>query len=184
MTVNPSGFYACYFGLILVFEVSASQPEQAIILLVEDRADDIEIIRRAFVKAGLVNPLQVVRDGEEAIDYLRGHGKYANRTEFPLPDLVLLDLKMPKIDGFQTLEWIRKQSGIRGLPVVVLTSSDMLRDVNRAYALGANSFLVKPTDFQNSVELARVLREYWVMTAQFPETFRPPPKKNGATNRS
>jgi CheY-like chemotaxis protein len=159
-------------------------PEHAVILLVEDRQDDIEIIRRAFDQVGLLNPLQIVRDGEEAIDYLRGSGKYANRTEYPLPDLVLLDLKMPKIDGFQTLEWIRHQSGIRSIPVVVLTSSEMLRDVNRAYSLGANSFLVKPTDFQNSVELARVLREYWVKTVKFPETFRPPPKKNGTKSRA
>ncbi len=134
-------------------------PEHAVVLLVEDREDDILLIRRAFDKAGLSNPVQVVRDGEEAIEYLSGIGKYSSRGEYPLPDLILLDLKMPKLDGFQ-----------------VLTSSDQLRDVNRAYQLGANSFLVKPNDFGNSVELARLLREYWMATVKFPETFRSLPK--------
>ena len=154
----------------------APLPEHAVVLLVEDREDDILLIRRAFDKAGLSNPLQVVGDGEEAIDYLGGIGKYSSRGEYPLPDLILLDLKMPKLDGFQVLEWIRAQPGIRGIAVVVLTSSDQLRDVNRAYQLGANSFLVKPNDFGNSVELARLLREYWMATVKFPETFRSLPK--------
>jgi len=156
-------------------------PEHAVILLVDDCENDIQIIRRAFVKAHLVNPVHVVRDGEEAMDYLSGSGKYSNRSEYPLPDLILLDLKMPKLDGFEVLEWIRKQPGVRGIAVVVLTASDQIRDVNHAYSLGANSFLVKPTDFDNSVELARLLREYWINTAKFPDTFRPPPKTNGKT---
>ena len=126
---------------------------------------------------------KIVRDGEEAIDHLAGNGKYASRNEYPLPDLALLDLKMPKVDGFQVLEWIRQQPGIRGIPVAVLTSSDQLRDVNRAYGLGANSFLVKPTDFQNSVELARLLREYWMNIVRFPEAFRSTPKPDGTKNR-
>jgi CheY-like chemotaxis protein len=88
--------------------VTAPLPEHAVILLAEDREDDIKIVRRPSQQAHLVNPLQVVRHGEEAIDYLSGNGKYANRCEYPLPDLFLLDLKMPKIDGFQVLEWIRK----------------------------------------------------------------------------
>jgi CheY-like chemotaxis protein len=86
---------------------------------------------------------------------------------------------MPKLDGFEVLKWIRAQPGIRGIAVVVLTSSDRLRDVNRAYALGANSFLVKPNDFANSVELARLIRQYWMATVKFPETFRPSPKPKG-----
>jgi CheY-like chemotaxis protein len=153
--------------------------EHAVILLVEDREDDILLVRRAFVRAYLSNPLQVVRDGEEAIDYLSGNGKYASRDEYPLPDLILLDLKMPKLDGFEVLKWIRAQPGIRGIAVVVLTSSDQLRDVNSAYSLGANSFLIKPGDFENSVELARLIRQYWMATVKYPETFRPPPKPKG-----
>src|SRR5437879_6114874 len=118
--------------------------EYALILIAEDREDDIFVIRRAFEKAHLLNPLQVVRDGEEAIAYLKGEGKFANRGEYPLPELLLLDLKMPRIDGFEVLRWIRQQPGLNALRVVVLTSSEDIRDVNQAYRLGANSFLVKP----------------------------------------
>jgi CheY-like chemotaxis protein len=121
--------------------------DHAVILVVEDRDDDILLIRRAFEKARLSNPLHFVRDGEEAVIYLRGEGIYSSRAEHPLPDLILLDLKLPKMDGFELLKWIREQPGIRALPVVVLTSSDQIRDVNRAYQLGANSFFVKELDW-------------------------------------
>jgi CheY-like chemotaxis protein len=149
--------------------------DHAVILLVEDREDDVILVRKAFEKASLPNPIHVVRSGEEAMAYLKGQHQYANREEHPLPDLILLDLKMPKIDGFEVLAWIRDQPGIRGIAVVVLTSSDQIRDVNKAYALGANSFLVKPIDFQNYVELGKLIREYWMKTVKVPETFRPPP---------
>jgi CheY-like chemotaxis protein len=148
-------------------------PERAVILLVEDRQDDVLLIRKALARAHVTNPFFAVRDGEEAIDYLRGSGRYANREEFPLPGLILLDLKMPRMDGFQVLEWIRGQPGLSGMVVLVLTSSDQLRDVNRAYALGASSFLVKPSDFENFVELGNLLRNYWIKTAKLPETSRP-----------
>ena len=141
-------------------------------MIVEDREDDILLMRKAFEKAALTNPLHIVRTGEEAVAYLRGEGIYANRAEYPLPVLVLLDLKMPRMDGFEVLAWIRQQEGIRGLPVVVLTSSSEIRDVNRAYALGANSFFVKELDFQNTVELSRLLRQYWLHTSLKPESSR------------
>src|SRR2546428_9867920 len=127
---------------------NASMPDQAVILLAEDREDDILLIRKAFQEAFINNPLQVVRDGEEAIAYLSGEGKYSNRAEYPLPELMLLDLKMPGTDGFDVLKWMRQQPGLQALRVVVLTSSDQMRDVNAAYQLGANSFLVKPIDFE------------------------------------
>jgi CheY-like chemotaxis protein len=136
-------------------------PDQALILVIEDSSADILLVRRAFSQAKLTNPLQVVTNGEEAIAYLSGTGKYENRTEFPLPTLVLLDLKMPGIDGFEVLAWIRKNPNLRGLRVVVLTSSDDTKDVNRACQLGANSFLVKPLDFgkfrRNRPSLKRLL---------------------------
>src|SRR4051812_919416 len=132
------------------------------ILLAEDREDDIVLIRKAFATAFIRNPLHVVRDGEEAIAYFCGEGPYANRAEFPLPDLLLLDLKMPRVDGFEVLEWIRQQPSLNSLRVVVLTSSDHLRDVNRAYQLGANSFLVKPLDFQNFMALSKAIEGYWL----------------------
>jgi len=158
--------------------------DHAVILLVEDREDDVLLIRKAFERGGLTNPLYVVRDGEEAISYLKGEGRYSNRAEHPLPDLVLLDLKMPKVDGFEILRWIRQQAGIRGLPVAVLTSSADLRDVNRAYATGANTFLVKPDDFLNYVSLGKLLRGYWMKTALLPETSRPDPAARKTTPSS
>lgn len=157
--------------------------EHAIILLVEDRDDDILLIRKAFERAHLTNPIHAVRDGEEALAYLSGTGKYANRDEHPLPDLVLLDLKMPRMDGLQVLEWIRSQPGLRGMAVMVLTSSNQIRDVNEAYSLGANSFLVKPTDFLNYIELGRLLREFWMKNVRVAQTYRPPAKPKNLRDR-
>ena len=150
--------------------------ERAVIVLAEDREDDIFLIRRAFQKAGIINPLFVVRDGEEAIAYLEGRGKFFNREEFPLPALLLLDLKMPKIDGFEVLKWLRQQANFSSLRVVVLTSSSDIRDANVAYQLGANSFLVKPMDFENVVELSKVIQDYWLRRSKEPEVSRGPKK--------
>src|SRR5256885_13845161 len=116
-------------------------PDHAMILIAEDREEDVFLIRRAFERAGVRNPLFVVGDGQQAQDYLEGVGKYRNRDEFPLPDLVLVDLKMPKMDGFELLEWIRGTEHLRAMRIVVLTSSEDVYDVNKAYELGANSFL-------------------------------------------
>jgi CheY-like chemotaxis protein len=152
--------------------------ENFVVLLVDDREDDIFLVQRAFRKANITNPLIPVTDGEQAIDYLKGEGKFSNRNEYPLPSLILLDLKMPKVDGFEVLTWIRQQPKLKGLAVVVLTSSTQLTDVNRAYELGANSFLVKPLDFENYQELGRILRQYWMLTVRLPESERPcQPKK-------
>ena len=150
-----------------------SMSDCAVILVVEDREDDILLLRNALRKANLANPVHFVRDGEEAVAYLRGEGKYANRAEHPLPDLMLLDLKLPRMDGFEVLQWVRQQEGIRGLPIVVLTSSEAMQDVNRAYALGANSFFVKEIDFDNLVSLNQLLHRYWMKTARIPESSRP-----------
>src|SRR5262245_10590478 len=146
--------------------------DHAVILLVEDREDDVVIIRRAFSKGNILNPLFVVRNGDEAVAYLSGLGKYAQREEYPLPDLILLDLKMPGRDGFDVLRWVRQQPGLRTLRVVVLTSSEELRDVNLAYQLGANSFLVKPVDFENFVKVGQALQGYWIWLNKSPEAFR------------
>jgi CheY-like chemotaxis protein len=148
--------------------------QQAVILLVEDSEDDILLIQRAFRQANIVNPLQVVRDGAEAIAYLRGHGPYNNRAEYPLPELLLLDLKMPGIDGFDVLRWLREQRGFGSMRIVVLSSSERIRDVNLAYQLGANSFLVKPVDFKDLVELTQAIHGYWLWLSKAPESYRPP----------
>src|SRR5437016_684237 len=120
---------------------------EGVILLAEDEEEDVVLLKLGFAKARFLNPVQVVPDGAEAIAYLQGAGKYSNRSDFPLPNLLLLDLKMPRKNGFEVLEWLRQQPQLSALPVVVLTSSDDMRDVNRAYQLGANTFLVKPVDF-------------------------------------
>ena len=157
--------------------------DQSVILLAEDREDDIALIKRAFAKAYIVNPLQVVRDGEEAIAYLSGVGKYGNRAEYPLPDLMLLDLKMPRVDGFEVLKWVRQQPGLSALRVVVLTSSEAIRDVNVAYQLGANSFMVKPMDFQDVVQMSKFLSSYWLELSKTPESSRAPrPSRSDRAN--
>ncbi|SRR6266404_3247719 len=153
--------------------------DQAVILLAEDNETDIILTRKAFAKAKLLNPLHVVRDGVEVIAYLKGEAQYSNRAEYPLPDLLLLDLKMPHKNGLEVLEWIRQQPTLRGLRVVVLTCSDQARDVNMAYQLGANSFLVKPVDFEQFVRVSEVLKGYWLWIAETPEISRP--AKNAET---
>jgi len=168
--------------MLSCFFAATVMPEQSVILLVEDRDDDVVLIRRAFEKAGLNNPLQVTRDGSEAIAYLSGEDKFANREEFRLPWLVLLDLKMPRVSGFEVLRWIRAQSSLSRMIVLVLTSSEYIKDVDQAYKLGANSFLVKPLDFENAVQMGELIRRYWIGFNRFPETSRPsqtPGKLNG-----
>ena len=143
--------------------------DRAVILLVEDNADDAALLRRAFIKARVMNPLHFARSGEEAIAYLGGSGKYANRAEFPLPSLVLLDLKMPGMDGFDVLRWVRQDHALKALRVVVLSYSDDMRDVNTAYKLGANSFLIKPADFDRFVEISQALNGYWIWMDRAPD---------------
>ena len=147
--------------------------EQFSILLAEDRDDDVLLIRKAFASAYIPNPLYVVRDGEEAIAYLAGEHRYANRDEYPLPRLLLLDLKMPRMDGFDVLKWVREQPSLKTLRVVVLTSSNDLRDVTKAYQLGANSFLVKPLDFQNLMALTKTIEGHWLEISKVHEISHP-----------
>src|ERR1051326_572073 len=128
-------------------------PDRAIFLLVEDSESDVVLIQRAFVTAKIVNPLVIVSTAEDAMSYLLGVGRYKDREEFPLPSLILLDLKLPGMDGFEFLKWLRQQPGIHALRVVVLSSSDSVRDIDQAYKAGANSFLVKPVDFERFVEV-------------------------------
>jgi CheY-like chemotaxis protein len=139
------------------------------LLLVEDKSNDVLLIRRALGKAGIANPLQVVGDGDQAVAYLAGDGPFADRERFPLPGVVLLDLKLPRRSGLEVLEWLRGQPGLKRLPVVVLTSSAESRDINRAYDLGANSYLVKPVEFGPLLEMVKALGPYWLALNQKPE---------------
>src|ERR1043166_5469112 len=136
-------------------------PNNQFILLAEDDPNDVLLIQRAFQKAGLRNALKVVRDGEQAIEYLSGTGNYSQRDRFPLPFLLLLDLKMPGTDGFEVLQWLRSEPQLRRLLVVVLTSSNLQSDVDRAYELGANSYLVKPVEFDQMVNMIQRFEAYW-----------------------
>ena len=138
------------------------------VLLVEDDPNDVALTQRAFERAGFANPLQVLSDGEQAIGYLGGEASYADRNRYPLPILVLLDLKLPRTSGFEVLAWIRGAPNIRRLPVVVLTSSQQSPDIDRAYDAGANSYLVKPVAFESLLSLVQTLGLYWFMTNQGP----------------
>ncbi len=132
------------------------------ILLVEDNPDDVALFRRALQKAALDYPLHVVGDGEAAIAYLSGEGHYADRSNYPLPRLVLLDLKLPRKSGHEVLEWVREQPETRRLTVVVLTTSRETSDITRAYDHCANSYLVKPFSFDGLMEMVRALDSYWL----------------------
>jgi len=138
------------------------------ILLVEDNEDDAYLMTRALRTAEIDSPVHVVTDGEQAVNYLRGSGRFADRTEFPLPGLVLLDLKLPRVSGFEVLEWIQKELSLPQLVVVVLSSSGETRDVNMAYRFGARSYLVKPPTAASFVDLARGLKLYWLQLNQPP----------------
>lgn len=143
--------------------------QEAIILLVEDDPNDILLMQRAFTKARLANPLQVVTDGEEAINYLSGEGKYADRDQHPIPLMILLDLKMPKRNGFEVLEWLRDHKELAHIPVVVLTASDQQPDIEKAYSLGARSYLTKPGRLEDLVQLMMRLQGYWLLLDKKPE---------------
>ena len=130
------------------------------ILQVEDDANDVFLLQRAFREVAITNPVRVVTDGQMAIDYLAGQGKYANRTEFPLPGLMLLDLKLPHQSGREVLQWVRSQVVFRRVLIMVLTAGQYAGDIGLAYDLGANAFLLKPQDFSQYVGVARLLKDW------------------------
>lgn len=143
-------------------------PEHAVILLAEDLANDALLVRRAFDSVGVKNPVHVVRDGEQCLAHIKGLGQYSNRDQYPLPDILLLDLKMPKLDGFEVLAQIRADKAFAALRIIVLTSSEEVRDISKAYELGANSFLVKPIEFDKLTLLMRRLSDFWLQENKAP----------------
>lgn len=143
--------------------------QDGLVLLVEDDPNDVLLIQRAWRKANIAAPLQVVTDGEAATRYLTGGGEFADRQRYPLPILVLLDLKLPRKSGFEVLAWLRQQPVLRRLPVVVLTSSSEPEDINRAYELGANSYLVKPVQFESLQEMMQTVHIYWLVLNEKPQ---------------
>jgi len=140
------------------------------VLLVEDDLNDIFLVKRAFKMAQLQNPLQVVTDGQEAIHYLRGEGKYTDRETYPLPKLIVMDIKMPRRSGFEVLEWVKGNGRpLRRIPIVIVSSSDNPADINRAYELGANAYMVKPVNFKAVEHLFESITHYWGLECAKPE---------------
>ena len=157
-----------------------NRPERKVILLAEDEEDYVLLIRKAFRQADIPTVLHVVDSGKELRMYLEGKAKYADREEYPLPDLLLVDIKLPGYSGLEVLSWVRAEPGLCRLRVIVLTSSDRIKDVNDAYRLGANSFLVKPYDFMDLVRLATLVEEFWLKASECPESRRSSkPEPNG-----
>jgi CheY-like chemotaxis protein len=141
------------------------------ILLAEDDPDDVLLTQLALRKARLANPLQVVRDGEEAIAYLTGAGLFADRSQYPLPMLLLLDLKMPKVTGFEVLDWLRQQPLLGRMPVAVMSSSEHDPHITRAYELGADSYLIKPPDAEALLALVQRLQAFWLIVNEGPQCY-------------
>jgi CheY-like chemotaxis protein len=139
-----------------------------VILLVEDNSDDVEITLRAFRKSKVLSEIVVVRDGVEALDYMFAEGSYAGQKTNPPPDVILLDLKLPKVGGLEVLRRLRGEERTRRVPVVVLTSSNEEKDIQSSYDLGANSFVRKPVDFTQFMEVARQLGQYWLVINEWP----------------
>jgi len=144
------------------------------ILHVEDRPEDVIILQYAFKQADIHNPVQVATDGQQAIDYLSGNGQYSDRKQFPLPCLILLDLKLPIKVGMQVLEWIRRQPHLKSLIVIILTTSIHEGDIKRAYDIGANAFLVKHSDARVTIEMCKALKHFWLIHNQPPTNSREP----------
>ena len=156
-------------GRIGLRDIALRMTDRATVLLAEDDPDDVLLTQIAFERARLANPLQVVRDGEETIAYLKGEGVFADRERYPFPILLLLDLKMPKVDGFQVLEWLRSQPEHLQLPVAIMTSSDHDPDMTRASDLGADSYLIKPPNAITLLELVQRMHGYWLIVNEAPE---------------
>src|SRR5262245_35498859 len=132
------------------------------VLIAEDDENDVFFLQRAFQQAKIENPLHVVRDGQEAIEYLSGTGSFSDRNAHPLPYLFILDLKMPRKTGMDVLVWLQEQPELRSVPVLILSSSAQLGDIERAYELGANAFIVKPATLEKRVDMAKLIGTFWL----------------------
>jgi CheY-like chemotaxis protein len=132
-----------------------------LVLVAEDNPDDALLLRRALSKAGITARLKIVADGEEMQQYLEGGGEYSNRANFPLPSLIILDLKMPRKSGLEVLRWLGEQSHLAVVPTIVLSASNLEQDIRSAYDLGANTYFVKPSTFDELVDTMTTLEFYW-----------------------
>lgn len=149
--------------------MNRSQP----ILLVEDSAEDVEATLRALRRAGLANPIHHCADGDDALDYLRHSGRYADGRDAPAPGVILLDLNLPGTDGREVLEAVKRDSRLKTIPVIVLTTSSDERDVQRCYQAGANSYVKKPVDFDGFLQAIQRLTDYWFEVVILPRRGAP-----------
>lgn len=131
------------------------------ILIIDDDPNDVLLLRKALTRAEIHDPVQVVTDGFQAIQYLSGEGMYGNREQFPFPSVVFTDLKMPRINGFEVLQWLRKHPDCSVIPVMVLSASKIDADIKRAYQLGANAYLAKPSSMKELVEAVKTAYSFW-----------------------
>ncbi len=137
-------------------------PSRQTILHIEDREEDVFLLQYAFRRAEITNPLQLAKDGQQALDYLSGAGPFADRSRFPIPRIIFLDLKLPYKMGLDVLEWIRHQPALRTLIVIVLSSSIHEGDIQRAYELAVNAFLVKPADIDTMTDICKAFKHFWL----------------------
>jgi CheY-like chemotaxis protein len=131
------------------------------ILIAEDSGIDADLLEMALRKSGLTGPMRFVQDGQEAIDYLEGRGEYADRKQFPFPHVIITDLKMPRVDGLQLLQWLADHPDCCVIPTILLSGSALSREITSAYKLGANTYFQKPTEFAALLDLVRSLKDYW-----------------------
>ncbi|MEW5802463.1 MAG: response regulator [bacterium] len=139
------------------------------ILMADDDQDDCLLVKNAFTAGRIANSLYFVEDGEELMDYLYHRGKYGDIAAFPSPGLILLDLNMPRKDGREALREIKADSGLRKIPVIILTTSEREEEIVRSYEMGANSFITKPMSFQGLVEIIKTLSRYWFEIVELPD---------------
>jgi CheY-like chemotaxis protein len=136
------------------------------ILLVEDDENDAMLLKMAFEKNNLLNPIQWVRDGLEAVSYLNGEGTYADRAQHPFPEVLILDLKMPRMSGLELLAWIAEHPSFKIIPTIIMTSSRQEPDIEKAYDLGANTYMTKPCSFDELATMVKLTHDYWAMSAK------------------
>jgi CheY-like chemotaxis protein len=148
--------------------MSADDP----ILLVEDNPDDVVFMKRAIRQAGILQPFSIAEHGQDAIDYLSRSGRYMDQASPPVPRLIFLDLKLPYKSGLEVLQWIRAHDSLKTIPVIILTTSAEASDVERAYCLGANAYLVKPANMSELTNILRAFKAFWVDYNLFPERAR------------
>lgn len=142
--------------------------KEIVILLVEDNPTDVKITKRAFKQSNLKNSLYVIRDGKEALDFLYHKGEYADESKAPRPDLILLDIKLPRVNGIDVLKRLKTDPDLKRIPITMLTISDSNKDITRAYDLGVNSYITKPVDFDKFVEAMKTHHFYWTVVTELP----------------